>query len=384
MLQEETKIRDQALATILIVESQGGHHAPLTTLLRHHGHRVLVAVGTEEALQIVRAEEPDLVLADVLMPDMDGFQFVMRLREEKGLAQPQVVFRIAAHMEAEARKLAGDYGVVHFVAMSAESETLLAAIQLALSAPPPRPVKPHSAAAASGARRYSLAFGLQKSVAGLENFNAQLERRLSEYAAQLMAARSALEQEVTKRIWAEKELTEANLRLHDEAVRDALTGLHNRRYLEESLNREMSRARRSGRSIGVMMIDIDHFKQCNDTFGHAAGDAVLHALGQHLLSLTRGEDILCRYGGEEFVLVMTNASARAAWERAEALRVGAQELKVEHESRQIGPVTLSIGIALLPDHGESGRAVLQVADAALYQAKQMGRNRVVLGGGLQA
>lgn len=232
--------------------------------------------------------------------------------------------------------------------------------------------------------REAEAFRLQQPVAGVENFNAQLERRLSEYAAQLMTARSALEQEVTKRIWAEKELTEANLRLHDKAARDALTGLYNRRYLEESLDREISRARRSGRPIGVMMIDIDHFKQCNDTFGHAAGDAVLHAAGQRMLSLTRGEDILCRYGGEEFVLVMTNASARAAWERAEALRVGVQELKVEHESRQIGPVTLSIGVAMLPDHGDSGQAVLQAADAALYQAKRAGRNRVVLGGGMQS
>jgi diguanylate cyclase (GGDEF)-like protein len=214
---------------------------------------------------------------------------------------------------------------------------------------------------------------------GLEKSNAQLELRLAECAAQLKVARSALELEVTKRIWAEKDLTEANLHLHDKAVRDALTGLYNRRYLEESLDREMSRAMRSGQAMGVMMIDIDHFKQCNDTFGHVAGDRVLHAVAQRLLSLTRGEDILCRYGGEEFVLVMTNASARAVLERAEALRTGVQGLSVEHENRQIGPLTLSIGIALLPDQGDSWRAVLPAADAALYQAKQAGRNRVVLG-----
>ena len=384
MLQEATKIRQQAPATILIVEGQGGHHAPLTTVLGHHGHRVLVASGAEEALEIVRAEKPDLLLADVLLPDMDGFQFVMRLQEEKGLAQPQVVFRAAAHMEAEARKLARDCGVAHFVAMPAEPETLLAAIQSALSAPPPRSVKPHPSAAASGLRLHSLAFRLQQRVAGLENLNAQLDTRITEYAAQLMTARSALEQEVTKRIWAENELTDANLRLHDKAVRDQLTGLYNRRYLEESLEREVSRAKRSGLPFGVMMMDIDHFKRCNDTFGHAAGDAVLRAVGQHVLSLTRSGDILCRYGGEEFVLVMTHVSQSAVWERAEALRLGVQGLKVEQESRQIGPVTLSIGVAMLPDHGNSGQAVLQAADAALYQAKRAGRNRVVLGGGMQA
>jgi len=384
MLQIETKIREQAPATILIVEGQSGHYAPLSNVLGHHGHRVLVASGAEEAQDIVRAEKPDLVLADILMPDMDGFRFVMRLREEKGLAQPQVVFRAAAHMEAEARELAWDCGVAHFVAMPAEPETLLATIQSALSAPPPRPVKPRSAAVAIGARLHSLAFRLHQRVAGLENLNAQLDTRIAEYAAQLMTARSALEQEVTKRIWAEKELTDANLRLHDKAVRDALTGLYNRRYLEESLDREVSRAKRSGLPFGVMMMDIDHFKRCNDSFGHAAGDAALRAVGQHVLSLTRSEDILCRYGGEEFVLVMTNASARAILQRAEALRLGVQGLEVEHESRRIGPVTLSIGVAMLPDHGDSGQAVLQAADAALYQAKRAGRNRVVVGGGTQA
>jgi diguanylate cyclase (GGDEF)-like protein len=162
-------------------------------------------------------------------------------------------------------------------------------------------------------------------------------------------------------------------------VRDALTGLYNRRYLEESLDREVSRARRRGLPIGVMMIDIDHFKRVNDASGHAAGDAVLRAVGQYVLSLTRGEDILCRYGGEEFVLVMAHASPRAVWERAEALREGVQELKVGHGNLQLGPVTVSIGIAMLPDQGEDGQSVLIAADAALYVAKRSGRNRVVLG-----
>ena len=103
-----------------------------------------------------------------------------------------------------------------------------------------------------------------------------------------MTARSALEQEVTKRLWAEKELTQANLRLHDKAMRDALTGLYNRGYLEESLNREASRARRSDRPFGVMMIDIDHFKRCNDRYGHAAGDAVLRAVDGLVRRIERG------------------------------------------------------------------------------------------------
>jgi len=370
---------ERPTATILIVDGQTIHHGPLGTLLGLHGYRVLAASGGEEALEIIRDENPELVLADVLLPDMDGFQFVTRLRDEASSPQPWVVFRAVSHIADEARELARACGASQFVLKSAEPETVLEVIHSVLSGP--QPVKPSTAGRTTpiGARFYSLAFRLQQRAAELENFNAQLNRRIGEYAAQLVAARSALEQEVTKRIWAEKELTETNRRLHDKAVRDALTGLYNRRYLEESLDREVSRAKRSGLPIGVMIIDIDHFKRVNDTFGHAAGDAVLRAVGQHVLSLRRGEDILCRYGGEEFVLVMTHALPRAVWERAEALREGVQGLQVTHGDHQIGAVTVSIGIAMLPDHGDSGQAVLQAADSALYEAKRAGRNCVVLG-----
>ena len=367
------------MATILIIDDQKVSREPVVTLLGRHGHLPLVALDGEEALEIVRVNKPDVVLADVLMPDMDCYQFLVRLRAAPNGARLPVVFRASGHVEVEARELMRDCGISHFVSKSTEPETLLAAIQSALSGPPAQPGTQSSGTGAFAARLHALAYRFQQRMAEIEVFNDRLHQRVAEYAAQLMAARSALEQEVTKRIWAEKELTEANRRLHDKAVRDALTGLYNRRYLEESLDREVSRARRSGLPIGVMMIDIDHFKRFNDAHGHAAGDAVLRAVGQFVLSLTRGEDILCRYGGEEFVLVMAHASPRAVWERAEALRVGVQDLKVEHGNSQLGPITVSIGIAILPDQGEDGQSVLIAADAALYEAKRAGRNRVVLG-----
>jgi diguanylate cyclase (GGDEF)-like protein len=372
------------MATILIIDDQKASREPVVALLGRHDHLPLVALDGEEALEIVRVNKPDMVLADVLMPDMDGYQFLVRLRAEPNGARLPVVFRASAHVEIEARELMRDCGISHFISKSAEPEMLLAAIRTALPGPASRPVAPRLTAGSAAARLHTLAFRFQQRMAQLESFNAELNRRMSDYAAQLMAARSALEQEVTKRIWAEKELTEANRLLHDKAVRDALTGLYNRRYLEESLDREVSRARRSGLPVGVMMIDIDHFKLFNDAYGHAAGDAVLRAVSKYVLSLTRGEDILCRYGGEEFVLVMAHASPRAVWERAEALREGVQGLKVEHGDRQIGPVAVSIGIAMLPDQGESGQTVLHAADAALYEAKRAGRNRVVLGDKVQA
>jgi diguanylate cyclase (GGDEF)-like protein len=322
------------MATIVIVGEQIINRR-LVALLGDHGHRVLEAADSEQALAIVRAEKPDLVLADI-------------------------------RVEAEARALARACGVAELIVEPAEPEALLALIDAALAAPPPHTDLP------------STVGKLYQRVAELERLNAQLDQRVAERTEQLEVARAALEQEVTKRLWAERELTQANLRLHDRAVRDALTGLYNRGYLEESLDREESRARRSNQSLGVMMIDIDHFKRCNDTFGHAAGDTVLRAVAQHMLSLARGEDILCRYGGEEFALVMAHASPGTMLERAEKICLGVQNLEIESDGRRVGPITLSVGIAIFPDHGESGQAVLQAADAALYRAKAAGRNCVVM------
>jgi diguanylate cyclase (GGDEF)-like protein len=206
-----------------------------------------------------------------------------------------------------------------------------------------------------------------------------MEHGIAERDAQLEVVRAALDQEIKKRILAEQDLTQANARLRDQVVHDGLTGLHNRRYLEESLGREESRARRSSQPFGVMMIDIDNFKRFNDTLGHAAGDAVLRAIGQYMLSAARGEDIVSRYGGEEFVLVMAPAPQGTVGERAEKLRREVQNLEIEYEGRRVGPITISVGIGMFPDHGESGQEVLRVADAALYQAKRSGRNCVVVG-----
>ncbi len=318
------------------------------------------------------------------MPDMDACELMIRLRAETGLSQPRVAFRAAGYLEAEVRALARACGVTHVVLWPGEPVALLAVVDSALAQPLPRLAEPPPLPGVFAAHLRIVARRLQQRVDELESLDVQPDRRMGQYAARLEIARSALEQEVRKRISAEKELTEVNLRLHEQAVRDPLTGLYNRRYLKESLDREVRRARRSRLPIGLMMIDIDHFKRCNDSYGHAAGDAVLRAVGQHVLSLTRGEDILCRYGGEEFVLVMANASPRAVWQRAETLRLGVQKLRVEHGGRSIGPVTVSVGIGMLPDDGESAQAILQAGDTALYRAKQAGRNCIVMGDKLRA
>jgi diguanylate cyclase (GGDEF)-like protein/PAS domain S-box-containing protein len=173
----------------------------------------------------------------------------------------------------------------------------------------------------------------------------------------------------------------ANLKLREtlqsQAIRDSLTGLFNRRYLEETLERELHRVKRLGIHLGVVMIDLDHFKQYNDNFGHNAGDELLVALGNLILSLVRAEDIPCRFGGEEFLLIIPGASLEVTLGRAEQLRLGVKQLHEQHPGKLLHPVTISAGVAVFPRDGASADVLIGAADAALYQAKREGRDRVV-------
>ncbi len=174
----------------------------------------------------------------------------------------------------------------------------------------------------------------------------------------------------------------ANLKLQEtlrsQAIHDPLTGLFNRRYMEECLVREVHRAERSQRPLGVIMFDIDHFKRLNDTCGHEAGDAALRELGALLTANLRGGDVACRYGGEEFVIVLPEASLDATRRRAEQLWQAVKRLPVSHRGQSLGPILLSLGVAAFPRHGATGEALLRAADAALYRAKNEGRDRVIV------
>jgi diguanylate cyclase (GGDEF)-like protein/PAS domain S-box-containing protein len=175
-------------------------------------------------------------------------------------------------------------------------------------------------------------------------------------------------------------LSIANIRLREalrsQSIRDSLTGLFNRRYLEETFDREIHRALRSKQALGIMMLDLDHFKKFNDTFGHNAGDAVLQKTGALFASKIRGEDIACRYGGEEFVLILPNADLANTCKRAEELRADAKNLHVLHHGQALGEITISIGVASYPIHGATAQELFASADAALYRAKRAGRDRV--------
>lgn len=173
-----------------------------------------------------------------------------------------------------------------------------------------------------------------------------------------------------------------NLRakLREQSIRDPLTDLFNRRYMEESLTRELLRAKRTEKCVGIIMLDVDHFKRINDTQGHHVGDAVLRQLGHFLEERMRGGDIACRYGGEEFTLILPEATLEQTYGRAEQLRQELKALELEYAGKPIGTITISFGVAAYPAHGKVAEEVLRAADMALYRAKHEGRDRVVVAG----
>lgn len=173
------------------------------------------------------------------------------------------------------------------------------------------------------------------------------------------------------------EIEELQQRLTEQAMRDPLTGLYNRRFLEESLIRELAKARRTQKPLSVAVIDLDHFKRVNDAHGHHAGDRLLIAVGDLLRSYIRDGDVACRYGGEEFVVVMPGASLEVAAERAEAWRYAFAKLKIAPDTLDLN-ATFTVGVACYPLNAASAEKILEAADQAMYLAKAAGRDRVAV------
>jgi diguanylate cyclase (GGDEF)-like protein/PAS domain S-box-containing protein len=212
----------------------------------------------------------------------------------------------------------------------------------------------------------------QEGAAGILHLQAILDTR-DPFEAELLITNSFAEQ---------VGVSIANLRLQEalrqQSTSDALTGLYNRRYLEESLERELRRSARAKQPLSLVMLDLDHFKTFNDTFGHEAGDAVLREMGASLARTARAEDISCRFGGEEFLLILPGTSMEGARTRAERVRSQARKLAVMHQGKPVGTITVSLGVAAFPAHGSSAKELIASADAALYRAKNEGRDRVAV------
>jgi diguanylate cyclase (GGDEF)-like protein len=176
-------------------------------------------------------------------------------------------------------------------------------------------------------------------------------------------------------------LSLANFKLRDtlyiQSIHDYLTGLYNRRYMAELLEKELHRMARKRQHAGVVIIDIDRFKGINDRFGHEAGDIVLREFSLFLRKNIREEDFACRYGGDEFVIILPETSLENTRQRAEQLREGIKSLNFQFRGNALDNVTLSLGVAVYPNHGLTAEALLRTADTALYRAKADGRDRVV-------
>jgi diguanylate cyclase (GGDEF)-like protein len=236
--------------------------------------------------------------------------------------------------------------------------------------------------AASAVGLALLVGGVNWRIRNIRKTNHELEKRVTERTKELQA-------EVFLRQNAENKLIELNEELHSQldqitdlqedlrqqAIRDALTGVHNRRYLTEVTEKELSRAERHQYPVSFILVDLDHFKDINDTYGHQAGDRVLIAIADLLCRETRRSDVVCRYGGEEFLLMLPETNLETALQRAENLRQAIAKANISHETHTLH-LTASIGVTMYPAHGKDLDELFKNVDTAMYQSKNSGRNQV--------
>ncbi len=486
-------IRPKYNANILVVDDIPANLTILTNILSEHGYTVRPAINGQIALKAAYHVPPDLILLDIMMPGMNGYDVCRQLKADDRTRDIPVVF-ISALDETGNKIKAFEHGGVDYVTKPFEAREVVARVDI------------HLALRRMQCQLQDQNYQLQQEIhermrmeAALRGYNRELsiintmssrlqacqtetdmesilarsceqlfpedsgylaladentiilkqccawggypltgrrfaiqdyalllrdaatddeERRAAELGAQLEAEHQISErsfaidisgndtlfgvfvmtmpQKPDHRQHAESldvkwmmansvvehySLALANIRLREalqqEAIRDPLTGLFNRRYMEEALGREARRAHRNHTEIGIIMLDIDYFKTVNDTHGHDAGDAVLQHLGALLTKTIRGGDIACRYGGEEFLLILPDISAGAIGHRAHKLLEHIRALRIVYRHQEL-LITMSMGVAMFPEHGTEVQTVVTAADSAMYQAKEQGRDQVVI------
>ncbi|MEO8768311.1 MAG: diguanylate cyclase [Nitrosospira sp.] len=305
-------------ANILIVDDKIANIDLLQHMLQSAGYTSVASTSDPfEVCNLHRANQYDLILLDLQMSGMDGFQVMEGLKE----------------IELE--------GYLPVLVITGQPEHKLRALQLGAKDVISRPFEKFEILA----RIYNM-----------------LEIRLLNREARNQS--KTLEQLVQD--------------LQKQIITDPLTNLFNRRFLQEYLPREIAKARRNAGSLAVLMIDLDFFKKINDIFGHEAGDVVLKNVATLLKDCIRESDVACRYGGEEFVLVLSEISPGGAKKKAESIQSAVMGLALTIRQKPLGRVSTSIGVAIYPDHGADMDLLLRAADEALYEAKENGRNCVVV------
>lgn len=285
---------------VLVVDDEPDKRTLLQVALQMAGYEVQLAQDGAQALAAIEANPPDLIVTDVMMPVMDGYELARRVRANAQTRFIPMIIQTAARDDAADLRLGAEAGVLGYITDPTDLDLLLARAGTLL------------------------------------DFKRYLDS------------------------------------CEDAAFTDHVTGLANRRRFERQLEREVERARRFDRSFCLLMLDIDHFKLVNDTYGHEAGDEVLRQLAKVLQEETRGIDLAARVGGEEFAVLLTETAMSGGLEVGERLRAAVARA----ELREAGRITASFGIAEFPSSANTAQELFQAADAAMYEAKGEGRNRV--------
>ena len=294
--------------SILVVDDEPDKRLLLAFALENEGYEVHTAVDGVAGLAAVELHQPDLIVTDVMMPRMDGYEMIRRVRANPQTKFIPVIIQSAARVEGRDVRLGSELGALGYLTDPTDLDLLRARARTLLE--------------------------------------------LKQYLDSCQEA----------------------------AFTDHLTGLANRRRFERQLEREVSRTQRYGRPFCLLLLDIDNFKQVNDTHGHEAGDEVIRRLALTLQAGTRGIDLAARVGGEEFAVILPETDFEGGLDVADRLRVAVREMDVP----LVGRVTASFGVAEFPVCSATGRELVSVADAALYQAKRGGRDRVERGEAVEA
>lgn len=323
---------------VLIVDDNNQNIQLAAAQLTDEQISVGIANGGEEALAIAAEEQFDLVLLDVMMPDMDGFTVCRKLKQQPQYRDVPVIF-LTARSDKESVLEGFEAGGVDYVTKPFFGPELK--------------------------RRAHTHLELRAAMQQLEEINAQLNKDILQ----------SVEVETDLRR-SEQTLAETNRLLHEQATTDELTGLRNRRSMAAILEYECERSARSGSYFAIVLCDIDHFKRVNDTYGHPCGDLILKSVASVLTSEIRSQDQVARWGGEEFLLLLPETSETGARNVAEKTRAAIAQTTTACDSHEIG-TSMTFGVAEAGP-GDSVGAVVERADRALYTGKSLGRNRVVV------
>ncbi len=340
---------------ILVVDDHIVNLKLLTGMLLQHGYRVSVAKNAFEGLRWIENNHPDLILLDVKMPEMDGYQLCTILKSRpKTKNIPIIFFSGTTHSIAKIK--AFSVGGVDFIGKPFQSVEVLARIdhQLKLA---------------------TLQQELLRKNQSLE-WEIQHRRRIEK---QLLSKTDELEREIEQRKSMEELLRNRNIRLTKQANVDSLTQVANRRYLDEFLARELSHAMREAHPLSIALCDVDYFKLYNDHYGHQEGDQCLYRVAQALANIANlPGDLVARYGGEEFAIILPDTDSSAAIAVIQDIQQSVAHLKLKHEKSGVSDyITLSFGgVTLFPGDEAEAKTLLKKADQALYQAKHNGRNQV--------